>query len=174
MMDYTEARKGICRMSFTLGALSIVLALTISACSGNTDLAPRADGLPPSPYPDTPSPARIDAPQVESPAIIELDMFNELNGWAVTDTEIVRTNDGGITWYNVSPPDMVETGYSVDTFFLDNEHAWVQKPDPEKFPNSGKLFRTVDGGSSWDEFTVPFSRGDLVLSTRRMAGRWPI
>ncbi len=88
-------------------------------------------------------------------------MFNELNGWAVTGAEIVRTNDGGITWYNVSPPDMSETGYNVDTFFLDNDHAWVQKPDPERYPNSGTLYRTIDGGRTWENQVVPFSRGDL-------------
>ncbi len=89
------------------------------------------------------------------------EMFNELDGWAVTGAEIVRTNDGGLTWYNVSPPEMTETGYNVDTFFLDNDHAWVQKPDPEKYPNSGMLYRTSDGGRTWENHIVPFSRGDL-------------
>jgi photosystem II stability/assembly factor-like uncharacterized protein len=88
-------------------------------------------------------------------------MFTELNGWAVTGAEIVRTNDGAISWYNVSPPDMTETGYNVDTFFLDNDHAWVQKPDPEKYPNSGTLYRTTNGGRTWENHIVPFSRGDL-------------
>jgi hypothetical protein len=144
-------------MNFKLGTLLIFLTLTLSACSGSTTPPPGQSGPPPTPYPDTPSPARIDAPLVESPAIIKLDMFDELNGWSVTDTEIVRTNDGGITWYNVSPPGMVETGYSVNTFFLDDGHAWVQKPDPEKYPNSGTLSRTTDGGRSWDNFTVPLA-----------------
>jgi len=160
-MDSIIKRKTIRWMKIELGAVLIVVALTISACSGNVTPAPLQDELPPTPYPDTPSPARIDGPRVEAPAIIELEMFDELNGWAVTDTQIVRTNDGGITWYNVSPPDMVETGYSVGTFFLGNDHAWVQKPDLEKYPNSGTLYRTTDGGRSWDNFVVPFSGGDL-------------
>jgi photosystem II stability/assembly factor-like uncharacterized protein len=148
-------------MNIKLGIWLIVFALLVSACSGNKAQLPQSADEPPTPYPDTPSPARIDAPPVESPAIIALDMFNELDGWAVTGAEIVRTNDGGLTWYNVSPPDMTETGYSVDTFFLDNEHAWVQKPDLEKYPNSGTMYRTEDGGLTWGNFVVPFSRGDL-------------
>jgi photosystem II stability/assembly factor-like uncharacterized protein len=148
-------------MNFKLQTWLIALALLVSACSGNASLAPRSDELPPTPYPDTPSPVTIDAPRVEAPEIINLDMFNELDGWAVTGAEIVRTNDGGITWYNVSPPDMTEIGYNVDTFFLDNDHAWVQKPDPEKYPNSGTLYRTTDGGRTWENHIVPFSRGDL-------------
>jgi photosystem II stability/assembly factor-like uncharacterized protein len=148
-------------MKVRLGAWLIVLALMICACSQTTTQAPQSGEQPPTPYPDTPSPARIEAPLVESPAIITLHMFNELNGWAVTDVAIARTNDGGLTWYNVSPPDMTETGYSVGTFFLDNDHAWVQKPDPEQYPNSGTLYRTTDGGRTWENFVVPYSGGDL-------------
>jgi photosystem II stability/assembly factor-like uncharacterized protein len=88
-------------------------------------------------------------------------MLDELNGWAVSESQILRTNDGGITWYNVTPPDVVDAGYSVDIFILDNDHAWVQKPDFEKFPNSGLLYRTSDGGITWSSSGVPFSRGDL-------------
>jgi photosystem II stability/assembly factor-like uncharacterized protein len=88
-------------------------------------------------------------------------MLNELDGWAVTEAEIARTNDGGFTWYNVTPPEMDETGYGVDTFILDVDHAWMQKPDFENFPNSGFMYRTTDGGLTWTDFTVPFSRGDL-------------
>jgi photosystem II stability/assembly factor-like uncharacterized protein len=152
-------------MNIKLGTWLIVFAITISACAQTTTQAPpsaeRAVEQSPTPYPDTPSPASIDAPKVEAPELFTLDMFNELEGWAVTDAEIVRTNDGGITWYNVSPPGMAETGYSVGTFFLDRNHAWVQKPDMENYPAKGTLYRTTDGGLTWNEFSVPFSEGDL-------------
>jgi len=115
---------------------------------------------PPS-YPNPASSAQINAPVIEAPALVMLDMLNELDGWGVTEAEIVRTNDGGITWYNVTPPDVAETGTSVETFILDNDHAWVQKPDFEEFPNSGVLYRTSDGGLTWAKSEVPFSRGDL-------------
>jgi photosystem II stability/assembly factor-like uncharacterized protein len=73
----------------------------------------------------------------------------------------VRTNDGGITWYNVTPPEVAEAGYSVDTFVLDNNHVWVQLADPDNFPNSGSLYRTTNGGLAWTSSKVPFSRGTL-------------
>jgi len=126
----------------------------LSACS------PRAESTP-TPYPDTPSPAEISAPLVESPALVFIRFLNELDGWGVTETQIVRTNDGGITWYNVTPPDVTETGYSVETFVLDNNQVWMQKPDLENYPNSGFLFRTTDGGVTWNSSQVPFSSGKI-------------
>jgi photosystem II stability/assembly factor-like uncharacterized protein len=173
--------------------LCILFALAVSACAGGTAPASQVPTQFPASYPDitsypdagsypdknspdapslsqsptshsdTPSPARIDAPRVESPAVITLDMLNELEGWAVTATELVRTNDGGITWYNVSPPDMVKNGYSIGSFFLDQDHAWIQVPDMGKYPNSGALYRTTDGGLTWESFIVPFSEGDLTF-----------
>ncbi|HJS17693.1 MAG TPA: hypothetical protein VJ785_03020 [Anaerolineales bacterium] len=140
---------------------SFLLLVLLSACASSVSRTPPADEVSPTPYPDTPSPARIDAEPLEAPALIELNMLNELDGWGVSETEIVRTNDGGITWYDVTPPDMDETGYSVDTYFLDTDHAWVQKPDFEHFPNSGLIYRTDDGGLTWTSFSVPFSRGDI-------------
>ena len=126
----------------------------LPACAAPTERTP-------TPYPDTPSPAEIMAPLVESPTLLTIQFLNELDGWGVTETQIVRTNDGGITWYNVTPPDISEAGYSVDTFILDNNHAWVQLPDNENFPNGGFLYRTTDGGITWTSNEVPFSRGKL-------------
>ena len=79
----------------------------------------------------------------------------------MTETFLVRTNDGGITWYNVTPPDLVEMGSTVHTFMLDKDHAWVQKPDFNNFPNNGLLYHTADGGLTWTISSTPFSGGDL-------------
>jgi len=114
----------------------------------------------PAPYPDTPSPQEIGAPTIASPALVSLDMLNELDGWGVTEAEVARTNDGGFTWYDLTPPDIMEMG-NEDFFFLDHDHAWVQQPEFDHFPNSGFLYRTADGGFTWQRFPVPFSRGNL-------------
>jgi len=150
-------------MPFKIRWVSFLFALILVACAQGPEMPPGPESadIPPTPFPDTPAPAEIDAPLVEAPALISLNMFDELNGWAVGESEILRTNDGGVTWYNVTPPDMVEVGYSVDIFILDNDHAWVQVPDFEEFPNSGMLYRTSDGGLTWGNSSVPFSRGDL-------------
>ena len=163
-------------MRFRIILLSALLSL--SACTFETSVlapgtetslpvfpsssdTPQPTDLPPTPYPDTPSPREIDAALIEDPALIDIQFLNELDGWGVTETEIIRTNDGGLTWYDVTPPDMKATAFSVETFFLDQDHAWVQKPDFEGFPHSGILSRTRDGGLTWNTFRTPFSGGQI-------------
>lgn len=146
----------------------VILTLLLSACNLSVASLPTVTQQPlasndptPSPYPDTPAPPAIDAPIVELPAFTEIRFFNELDGWGLTETYLVRTNDGGITWYNVTPSDVDETGYTVETLFLDRDHAWMQKPDFNNFPNNGLLYHTVDGGLTWTISSTPFSGGDL-------------
>ena len=86
---------------------------------------------------------------------------NSLDGWGVTETQIVRTNDGGITWYNVTPPDVTKTGFSIDLVVLDNNNVWMQVPDYANGPNNGTLYRTTDGGFTWTNTSTPFASGDL-------------
>jgi photosystem II stability/assembly factor-like uncharacterized protein len=152
------------RLSLIVCTLVVVLSgCNISVTSFPVSPAPPVEntGIPPTPYPDTPAPPAIAAPLIESPALLEIQFFNELDGWGVTETFIVRTNDGGITWYNVTPPDVEEMGSAVETFILDKDHAWVQKPDFNNFPNNGLLYHTADGGLTWIISSTPFSGGDL-------------
>jgi photosystem II stability/assembly factor-like uncharacterized protein len=152
-----------------LRTILFALALVLSACNISVTSFPAAPGqpaeppteIPPTPVPDTPAPPTIDAPLVESPALLEIQFLNELEGWGVTESQIVRTNDGGVTWYNVTPPDVTTSGQSVATFILDKDHAWLQIPDFNNFPNNGLLYRTTDGGLTWTISSTPFSGGDL-------------
>jgi photosystem II stability/assembly factor-like uncharacterized protein len=123
----------------------------------NTEAAPQ----PALPSDGTPLPEEIDAPLIESPSIIGIYMVDEIYGWAVTERFIIRTNDGGVTWYNVTPPGLTEAGYSVFVDFHDMHHAWIQVVDPGKYPFGGTLHRTSDGGITWESFETPFSAGDL-------------
>src|SRR5215217_2082025 len=148
----------------------IVCALILSSCnisvtSFPASPAPVADAteIPATLPPNTPTPAppAIEAPLVESPALLEIHFFDELEGWGLTEISVIRTNDGGVTWYNVTPPDLVEVGSTVQTFFLNKDDAWVQKPDFNNFPNNGLLYHTTDGGLNWTISSTPFSGGDL-------------
>lgn len=132
-----------------------LFSLLVTACSASSKPAAEATL---TPYlPDTPLPPQIDAPLVEAPALVSVRFFNSLDGWGVTETQIVRTNDGGITWYDVSPPAVTQAGYQATLALTDNHHAWLLLPNE----NSGILYRTADGGLSWDSVTVPFHSADL-------------
>ena len=150
-------------MKRILSCLFLIAFLT--ACNPPVQQAPEV--LAPTPYPDTPAPAAINAPIVEAPAIVSLDMLDEVYGWAVSEKQILRTNDGGMTWYNVTPPDVSEVGYAVGTAFLDLNHAWVQVPDLNNYRNKGTLHRTSDGGVTWTSVATPFSGGDMSFLDAR-------
>lgn len=150
----------------------LFLLLLLTACTANTatstpepssPVTPSVEESPtPAPYPDdTPLPPKLDLPVVESPALTSINFINSLDGWGVTETQIVRTNDGGTTWYNVTPPNITETGYGVEIFVLNNDHVWMHMPDFDNFPNSGFLYRTSDGGMTWTNTNTPFSGGDI-------------
>lgn len=106
-------------------------------------------------------PSEASAPLIDSPSLINIEMIDEANGWGVTEKEIVRTDDGGVTWYNVTPQDVSETGYSVFSEFLDAQTAWLQFADPNNYPIAGTLYKTNDGGITWQSFETPFSSGEL-------------
>lgn len=134
-------------------AFLFLLSLVLGACTPSSTPAPYS--------PDTPSPAKIDAPLVESPSLVSIHFLNSLDGWGVTEAQVVRTNDGGITWYNVTPPGLTEAGYGVVTDVLDNGHVWLLLPDYDNYPHTGTLYRTSDGGLSWTSMPSPFSGADI-------------
>jgi photosystem II stability/assembly factor-like uncharacterized protein len=159
-------------MNLRWSLIVYVLAFLLSGCNISVTSFPTspeqpiestelATEIPPTPYPDTPAPPAIAAPQAEAPQLLEIHFLTELDGWGVTETQIVRTNDGGFTWYNVTPQDLEEVGSTVETFILDTEHVWVQKPDFNNFPNNGLLYHSADGGLTWTISSTPFSGGDL-------------
>jgi len=151
----------VCALTFVLSACNVSVTSFPAPPTSTVEIEDTEIPPTPSPYPDTPAPPAISAPRIESPAFLDIQFFNELDGWGITETYLVRTNDGGINWYDVTPPDVDEVGSTVETFILDNDHAWVQKPDFNNFPNNGLLYHTNDGGLTWTISSTPFSSGDL-------------
>jgi photosystem II stability/assembly factor-like uncharacterized protein len=138
--------------------LLVILVASLTACNAPMPSAP-ANLTPETVALDVP--VEINAPLIESPSLIKINFLNERDGWGMTETQIVRTNDGGITWYNVTPTDVTETGYSVDWFALDNDHVWIQQPDFQNYPFGGFQFITTDGGINWNRIAVPFSEAHI-------------
>jgi photosystem II stability/assembly factor-like uncharacterized protein len=103
----------------------------------------------------TPTPITVPGTVVNSPRINKLSMMDANNGWAVGNSYVVRTVDGGATWYNVTPPDILSVG---DAFFQNASNGWFI--GTVQSTNTIALFRTTNGGSTWTSYNnIPFTQG---------------
>ena len=107
-------------------------------------------------------------------------MVDGLNGWFVftigpaagnADTYVYRTHDGGRTWTETGRPTMVSETETVHWFpscacfvtdkigFLGFSHF-----------NGAPVFRTTDGGATWERITLPLSDESWELSKMYSSG----
>ena len=107
-----------------------------------------------APLPATAAPALPTLPVAAAPSIVSLDMLDANNGWALTDTGVVRTADGGSTWYDATPSGL--NGTPASPCFLDDRNGWLAAGTGAGDPTTGTLYHTSDGGASWSSTTVPF------------------
>jgi len=99
--------------------------------------------VPPTLTPTSP-PITMPGTIVYSPVIRSLSMLDPYSGWAVGDSYILRTNNGGVTWYNVLPA-------SGRGYFPNASRGYVL--------SGNVLYRTTDGGATWTQTQVPFNGG---------------
>jgi len=134
----------------------VVLVLILSACSSPSV-------TPTSAVPLTAAPPTLNAPVSSAPAFTALHMMDVANGWAITDTGVVRTDDGGGTWHDVTPSGVTRLGLGIAFYFLDSNHGWVVSGNPSSNGTTGTLYRTQDGGATWQSSAVSFFMGNLVF-----------
>jgi photosystem II stability/assembly factor-like uncharacterized protein len=96
----------------------------------------------------TPIPPTVPPVLVQSPDIRRLFMIDTSNGWAIGNSYVLHTYDGGASWYSLTPQ-----GISTirNAFFTSPNHGWVLTTD--------SVYRTRDGGTTWSQYTVPFNGG---------------
>ncbi len=101
---------------------------------------------PPTPPPADQETATPTPVPLGSVALREIHMFDQKNGWALTeDKHILHTTNGPQQWQNVTPsqfgtPDTLEAAN-----FLDARYAWIGM----KIHGSFSVLYTVDGGNIW-------------------------
>jgi photosystem II stability/assembly factor-like uncharacterized protein len=104
----------------------------------------------------TPTPITVSGTIVPSPQINKLYMNDSYHGWAVGNSYVLKTSDGGATWYNVTTPAVSRV---VSVFFQNANKGWVMATLQED-PNKAVLFRTTNGGSTWTSYSnIPFTQG---------------
>lgn len=125
----------------------------VLACAGGTALQTSIATTSPA---ETSQPSQL--PVVNSPQLTQFHFFNENDGWGVTESQIVRTNDGGINWFDATPGGSTQLGYAPFEF-LDSQTLWMVLPSQDF--QSGTLYHTTDGGVTWQSQPVPFSFANL-------------
>ena len=98
--------------------------------------------------------------QVGSPTVKVIKMITTGIGWAVTDTDVLRTANGGKTWFKTNLDGITSDG--LNGFFLDEANAWILAPSGDQ--TSGSLHHTTDGGVTWTSAQVPFGGGSLYFT----------
>lgn len=101
-----------------------------------------------------PPPTITPGPPVASPTIRSLHMNDAMNGWALRDQYVLRTYDGGATWYSVLSESAPTGGY-----FASPTTAWVISNFADL--SVGSLYRTTNGGANWTKYDVPFNGGSI-------------
>ena len=97
--------------------------------------------------------------EIASPQITDLQMLDAINGWAIGDTNVLRTTDGGATWYDVTPAGINGVDVTAGRFFLDPSNAWVTTSGATT--TTGTLHHTIDGGHTWSSIAIPFGGASL-------------
>jgi photosystem II stability/assembly factor-like uncharacterized protein len=78
---------------------------------------------------------------------------NEKMGWAVGDSTILKTTDGGLNWVHQIN---VANYILYDVFFVNNEVGWIagKNLDPNEWP--GVMMKTTNGGNDWEIQLHPY------------------
>lgn len=129
--------------------LLLLLTLLLTAC---TAIVPQ----PPTPTPAPPT--EISLAIFDAPQLSQFYFVDENNGWGITKNNVVRTDDGGVTWYNATPLNVSGIGYAP-FHFIDTQTAYLLTPNADY--TAGTLYRTTDGGATWIPVAVPFAFASL-------------
>jgi photosystem II stability/assembly factor-like uncharacterized protein len=93
-------------------------------------------------------------------------MIDETQGWAIAAQSVLRTEDGGKSWSDVTPTGIETIVSTVPTpapqglnsielkgAFLDAQTAWIAVPGLDRVT----FFHTVDGAQTWQTTNLVFS-----------------
>ncbi|MBN1305495.1 MAG: hypothetical protein JXA13_13735 [Anaerolineales bacterium] len=147
----------------------LILGLTILlslACSLPSQLFPQAEATEDvrqaAPEPVAQAAATPQGEFVLAPQIINIQMLDEQNGWALTADQLLRTWDGGARWYAIRLPGDPILGYSANMDFSKTGWGWLLTFKESTDPNAnGILYQTRDNGQNWTSNPVPFNSGSL-------------
>jgi photosystem II stability/assembly factor-like uncharacterized protein len=147
----------------------LILVLASLACTANVSVlnptvTPSEEVIPTPVIQTTPlvsAPPLEGLPNVVPADISTIHMLDLQNGWMITNSYVLRSMDGGVTWHDVTPHGASALGFGTGASFLDSNRGWILVADPNDPVNAGTLYHTTDGGVDWDRTPVPFGGGDI-------------
>ncbi len=155
MSEKRPGRRGVGAALLTVMAL----AALVTGCGGRTSVTPRPTA---TTVPPTATPAHPSGPVVTAP-IDEITMLSATGGWGRVhhtsgsfDHQIAYTDDGGHTWYDVTPPGFVlKPQGSIQFYAPSATEAWVWPSSIGSAPGeSTTLWHTSDAGAHWTSSIV--------------------
>jgi len=156
-------------MNFGKLLLFLTILILLTACS-----APPSDAKEKA-YNTAPAPAAAEAETVpealptpafeivSAPMLTQIEMLDSQNGWAQAVNRILRTENGGQTWFDITPSDIPNDPAYAKSYFLDAQRGWVLIEDRDQ-PDAGMLFYTTNGGEFWSWHLVSFGRAEFAFS----------
>lgn len=79
----------------------------------------------------------------------DADFISVEQGWAVSDTDLFSTVDGGASWERLSATGLPADVTLHQVVFADQDHGWLLAYQDTGSATQRLLFRTLDGGQSW-------------------------
>jgi photosystem II stability/assembly factor-like uncharacterized protein len=151
--------------SSRVSVAAIVFALVVVACTSATSPTGRITATPTTS--STPSPSPTSAPQPHR--YVNVDSLNAISR-SLTVATVSRcfdegsvtqckahlevTEDMGKTWSDITPAGLPMSVILQNPFFLDEEHGWVAAEDCAGDASRSALYRTSDGGRTWQRTPV--------------------
>src|SRR5512137_2458364 len=170
-MGFNEKKEIRMKMRLPLFfSLGLILLAAVACSIPEATSVPVEEPSPPAiestatlaPLPSATEPTSREAaslPVVEAPQLTSMRFFDRSNGWGMTSTNVLRTEDGGTTWLDASPAGVTDLGFGAVGYFYDPSHGWLAISNSVDPAESGRLFRTSDGGANWVESTLPPGMG---------------
>jgi hypothetical protein len=131
-----------------------LLVLLVTACTGcTTGTKATAHSAISSPKVSITASSTTFPTSVSSDNIQQFTPITENTWWAAFDsnlsTFVVRTVDSGTHWKNVTPPINGANLSGATVFFLDSDVAWATPQGVSDSQSPEPVYRTLDGGTSW-------------------------
>jgi len=87
-------------------------------------------------------------------ALTAIRMLDNNNGWALSNSSILRTSDGGVHWKDVTPAN-AGLNQSAKGQFMNSQAAWIATGPANQQEGAGiSVLRTADGGATWQRSKI--------------------